>query len=189
VADIILALPSVADRDENKSMAVSDLTIEEREMLAKLCGMFGSDHPGDIVKASLSALKAKTGKLGAPTIEGKDPVAGKDAPALYFGSTKMNNTIDVVDEVVKENGGAATLFVKAGEEYVRVATTVKKDDGSSAMGTILNTNSPAVAMINKGQAYYGEATIFGKPYVTGYEPIKDASGKVIGISASILSDT
>jgi hypothetical protein len=77
----------------------------------------------------------------------------------------MNNSVDVVDAVVKENGGAATLFVKAGDEYVRVATTVKKDDGSSAMGTILDTNNPAIAKINTGEAYYGDATIFGKPYV------------------------
>ena len=135
----------------------------------------------DKVNTSMAALKAKTGALGAPKIEGKDRVAGKDAPALYFGTTKMNNSADVVGEVVKENGGAATLFVKAGDEYVRVATTVKKGDGSSAIGTTVDPKGPVIAMINKGEAYYGDATIFGKPYVTGYEPIKDASGKVIGI--------
>ena len=54
-----------------------------------------------MVKASMSALRAKTGKLGEPKIEGKDPLAGKDAPALYFGATKMNNSSDVVDKVVK----------------------------------------------------------------------------------------
>ncbi|MGC2410627.1 MAG: Cache 3/Cache 2 fusion domain-containing protein [Methyloceanibacter sp.] len=133
------------------------------------------------VATSMAALKDQTAKLGAPKIDGKDAVAGKDAPALYFGTTKMNNSMDMVDAVVKENGGAATLFVKAGDEYVRVATTVKKGDGSSAMGTTLDPKSPAVAMSNKGEAYYGDATIFGKPYVTGYEPIKDAGGKVIGI--------
>ncbi|HTS53154.1 MAG TPA: hypothetical protein VMH26_07765 [Burkholderiales bacterium] len=72
----------------------------------------------DKVKASMAALIAKTGKLGAPKIEGTDPVGGKSAPGLYFGTTKMNNFFDVVDEVVKENGGTATLFVKAGDEYV-----------------------------------------------------------------------
>ena len=44
----------------------------------------------DKVKTSMADLKAKTAKLGAPKIEGKDPVGGKDAPALYFGTTKMN---------------------------------------------------------------------------------------------------
>src|SRR5215203_192192 len=135
----------------------------------------------DNVKTSMLALKAKTAKLGVPKIEGKDPVAGRDAPALYFGTTKMNNFFGVVDEVVEENGGTATLFVKAGDEYVRVATNVKKDDGSRAVGTVLDPNGLAIAMIKKGEAYYGKATILGKPYITGYEPIKDASGNVIGI--------
>jgi Cache 3/Cache 2 fusion domain len=135
----------------------------------------------DKVTASMAALKAKTANLGAPTIEGKDPVAGKDVPALYFGTNKMNNLFDVVDDVVKENGGTATLFVKAGDQYVRVATNVRKDDGSRAIGTILDPNGSAIAKIKNGEPYYGEAAILGKPYVTGYEPIKDASGTVIGI--------
>jgi hypothetical protein len=44
----------------------------------------------------------------------------------------------------------------------------------------MDTNSPAFANINSGAAYYGDATIFGKAYDTGYEPIKGASGAVIG---------
>ena len=133
------------------------------------------------VKDSMAALKAKTAKLGAPKVDGKESVGGKEAPALYFGATKMNNFFDVVDAVVKENGGTATLFVKAGDEYVRVATNVKKDDGSRAIGTVLDPNGPAIAMIKNGKPYYGDATILGKPYVTGYEPIRDATDTVIGI--------
>ena len=123
----------------------------------------------DKVKAAMADLKASTEKLGAGKIEGKD---------LYFGTTKVDNS--VVDAVAKEHGGVATIFVKAGNAYVRVATTVKKEDGSSAVGTALDAMSPAVAKINKGEAYYGDATIFGKNYDAGYEPIKDASGAVIG---------
>jgi hypothetical protein len=135
----------------------------------------------DKVHASMAALKAKTVKLGPPRIEGAEAVAGKDVPALYFGTTKMNNYFDVVDEVVKENGGTATLFVKTGDEYVRVATNVKKNDGSRAIGTSLDPDGPVIAVIRKGEAYYGDATILGKPYITGYDPIRDISGSVIGI--------
>jgi hypothetical protein len=95
--------------------------------------------------------------------------------------TKTNNFFDVVDEVVKENGGMATVFVKSGDEYVRVATNLKKEDGSRAVGTILDPSGRAIAMINKGEACYGAATILCTPYLTGYDPIKDASGTVIGI--------
>ena len=48
---------------------------------------------------SMAALKDKTAKLGAPKIQGTEEVGGKSAPALYFGSTKMNNNFTVVDEV------------------------------------------------------------------------------------------
>jgi hypothetical protein len=134
----------------------------------------------DKVHASMAALKAETAKLGPPKIEGTEAVGGKEAPALYFGTTKMNNDFDVVDEVAKENGGAASLFVKSGDEYVRVATTVRKN-GSRVIGTILDPNGPVIKVVRKGDAYYGDATILGKPYVTGYEPIRDTSSSVIGL--------
>src|SRR6516162_9864506 len=70
--------------------------------------------PTDVVSKSMAGLIATAQRLGAPRLEGKDPVEGKDVPGLYFGATKMNNFFDVVDEAVKENGGTATLFVKAG---------------------------------------------------------------------------
>jgi hypothetical protein len=47
-----------------------------------------------------------------------------------------------------------------------------------AVGTALDANNPAIAKLNNGEAYYGDATIFGKAYDAGYEPIKDASGVV-----------
>ena len=93
----------------------------------------------------------------------------------------MNKFFGVVDEVAKETSGTATLFVKVGADFVRVTTNVKKDDGSRAIGTILDPNGPAIAMIKKGEAYYGETTILGKPYMTAYEPIRDASNHVVGI--------
>jgi hypothetical protein len=135
----------------------------------------------DKVKVSMAALKDKSAKLGAPQIKGRDVVGGMDAPVLYFGNTKMNNFFDVVDQVVKENGGTATLFVRTGADFVRVATNVRRADGSRAVGTVLDPTGPAYAAIRKGMVYYGNAVILGKLYVTGYEPIRDESGAVVGI--------
>ena len=41
------------------------------------------------VTKSMETLKSMTAKLGAPKLEGKDAVGGKEAPALYFGATKV----------------------------------------------------------------------------------------------------
>lgn len=123
----------------------------------------------DKVKSAMADLKAETGKLGTPKVQGND---------LYFGSTKADNSI--VDGVVKKDGGSASLFVKNGNQFVRVATTLKKADGSSAVGTSMDAKNPALAKLNSGEAFYGDAPVLGKTYDTGYEPMKDASGAVIG---------
>ena len=133
------------------------------------------------VKAAMEILRTKADKLGPPKIEGTDMAAGKEVPAIYFGSTKMNNNFDFVDDVAKQAGGTATIFVKSGDDYVRVATNVKKNDGSRAIGTVLDPKGKAIASIRKNEAFYGEVDILGKPYVTGYEPIRDTSKGVIGI--------
>jgi hypothetical protein len=136
------------------------------------------------VAASMASLKAMTAKLGSPKVEGKEMVGGKEAPALYFGSTKINNNFDVVDAISKEDGKGmtATLFVLGGDEYIRVSTSVPKPDGSGrAIGTVLDPAGKAIVEIKQGKPYYGEVAILGTPYVTGYEPMKDASGKVVGI--------
>jgi hypothetical protein len=133
------------------------------------------------VKTAMELLESKANKLGSPKIEGTDVVAGKQVPAIYFGSTKMNNNFDLVDDVVKQAQGTATIFVKSGDEYVRVATNVKKDDGSRAVGTVLDPKGKAIESIKKNEAFYGEVDILGKPYITGYKPIRDSSQKVIGI--------
>jgi hypothetical protein len=137
--------------------------------------------PAEDVQAAMQLLKSKAAALGAPSIKGEDAVAGKTVPALYFGDTKMNNNFTLVDAVQKEKGGTATIFVKSGDEYVRVATNVKKDDGSRALGTILDPKGKAIVNIAKGEAFFGDVDILGKPYTTGYDPIRDGSNKVIGI--------
>jgi Cache 3/Cache 2 fusion domain len=136
------------------------------------------------VAKSIASLKAMSAKLGAAKLDGKEAVGGKDAPALYFGSSKINNNFDVVDAVSKEDGKGmtATFFVKSGAEYIRVSTSVPKPDGSGrAIGTILDPAGKAIVEINAGKAFYGEVTILGTPYITGYEPMKDGSGATIGI--------
>jgi len=135
----------------------------------------------DKVRATMAALIEETSRLGTPRLKGVYPVGGKIAPGLYFGRTRMNNSFDLVDALAKERGGVVILFVKAGNEFVRVATNVKKSDGSRAVGTILDPNSPALAMIRKGEAYYGEATILGKPFFVGCQPIRDRTGNIIGL--------
>jgi hypothetical protein len=134
------------------------------------------------VARSMETLKSMTEKLGAPKLEGSEAVGGKEAPALHFGTTKINNNFDIVDAVGKEDGKGmtATLFARGGDEYIRVSTSVPKPDSNGrAVGTVLA--GPAFEAIKAGKSYYGEVPILGTPYITGYEPINDSSGAQIGV--------
>ncbi|MGF6969697.1 sensor histidine kinase regulating citrate/malate metabolism, partial [Paraburkholderia sp. WC7.3g] len=48
------------------------------------------------------------------------------------------------------------------------------------MGTVLDRSHPGYRMLRRGQPYTGYATLFGKQYMTCYEPIRDSTGEVIG---------
>lgn len=149
-----------------------------------LAPSIGNAQADPRVEKAMASLKDKAAKLGAPKLEGKEPVGGSDAPALYFGATKINNNFDIVDAVSKQDphGMTATFFVKSGDEFIRVSTSVPKPDGSGrAIGTILDPQGKAIAEIRQGKPFYGEVPILGTPYITGYEPMKDAYGEVIGI--------
>src|SRR6201995_3873165 len=89
----------------------------------------------------------------------------------------------IVDRAVGYVGGNATLFVydDASNQFVRRSTNVKKEDGNRAVGTQLAADHPAQAVLRRGEAYKGPATLFGKSFMTAYFPIADATGKVVGI--------
>ena len=70
--------------------------------------------------------------------------------------------------------------MKSGDDYIRVATNVSTRIGSGrGIGRVLT--GPALESIKAGNAYYGKTPVLGTPYISGYEPIKDASGSIIGV--------
>lgn len=46
---------------------------------------------------------------------------------------------------------------------------------------MLDRNHPGYARLLADESYIGPATLFGKQFMTQYDPIKDAGGKVIGL--------
>src|SRR5262245_40119603 len=126
----LMAAPAAA-RPRASSMLITGFIVLAVSLFATSVLMPNAGNAQDaIVVKSMEALKADTTKLGAPEIEGTEDVGGKAAPALYFGSTKMNNNFAVVDEIAKAGGKsmAATLLVKSDGDFIPVAT-----DGKSRM--------------------------------------------------------
>ena len=151
----------VADRLLN-ILTVTDSLIQER------------------VKSSMTLLKQRGLDIGMPSQGDNVMVKTTSARQLYLGNQPQANDFTLVDNLTAVMGGTATLFSKTGEDYIRVSTNVIKD-GQRAIGTKLAPQGKAMANIVKGTAYYGAVDILGSPYLTGYEPMKNAAGQVIGI--------
>ena len=108
-------------------------------------------------------------------------VGDKQVPTLTIGGKALNLDFTLPDRFTRQTGGNATIFVASGEDFVRISTSVKKENGERAVGTVLDHASPAYAAIRDGKPYVGLTRLFGKQFMTDYEPIRDAAGKVIGI--------
>ena len=140
----------------------------------------GSAHAND-PKATIADLDARLAKIGAPKVNGTEKAGDKDVPGLYFGERKINNNYDVVDAVRKAHNATATVFVKSGDEFVRVSTNVLTPEGKRGVGTQLARNA-AYDAVSKGQQFCGTIDVLGTQYDACYNPIKDGGGKIIGAS-------
>lgn len=132
-------------------------------------------------KATITDLDARLAKIGAPKLDGTDKAGDKTVPALYFGERKVNNNYDVVDAIRKTHGATATLFVKDGDEFVRVSTNVLTPEGKRGVGTQLARNK-AYEAVSQGNPFCGPIDVLGTAFDACYNPIKDNAGKLVGVS-------
>jgi methyl-accepting chemotaxis protein-2 (aspartate sensor receptor) len=104
-----------------------------------------------------------------------------ETPLLLRNGKQLNLEFGTVDEFTRLTTAVATIFVKNGDDFVRVTTSLKKEDGTTrAVGTMLGKNHPAYQHVSQGNSYVGKALLFGKDYMTKYEPIKQ-NGTVVGL--------
>ncbi|RXQ98411.1 Cache 3/Cache 2 fusion domain-containing protein, partial [Pseudoxanthomonas composti] len=102
-------------------------------------------------------------------------------PSLSIGKVRMNLRQETVDRFAEATGGVATIFVRSGEDFVRVATSLRNKEGERVLGTSLDRSGKAYAAIASGQTYTGPASLFGTSYMTHYAPLADAAGNTVGI--------
>ncbi len=118
-----------------------------------------------------------------------------DLPQMLVGETSIpkdnsfENLMPVVDKATKIMGGTFTIFQRMNDagDMLRVATSVKKLDGTRAIGTYIpainpdGKENPVIKTVMSGETFYGRAYVVNAWYITSYEPITDHSGNIIGI--------
>ncbi|KFE46895.1 methyl-accepting chemotaxis protein [Pseudomonas congelans] len=106
-------------------------------------------------------------------------VAGTSTPGLFLRDAALNNDFTEVDEFRSMTAGVATIFVRSGDDFIRISTSLSKQDGTRAIGTVLDRKGAAYERLMAGQSYVGKAVLFDRYYMTQYSPVRDSSGKII----------
>jgi len=144
-------------------VAVSTSATFERAMLQEL---------EDQLEVNLRVLKSRLdAAAGGPQqwrVEGG---------ALFYGPVRIDGNADIVEGSVAITNGIATVF--RGDQ--RVATTVRRADGSSAAGTRMADTSLRDRVLISGERFRDPALLLGVPYLLIYEPIRDAGGRIVGM--------
>ncbi len=134
-----------------------------------------------LVRASMRVLRIEAARLGPPSRRAAPGPAGMPVADLFFGDTGMSRSFKLVDAVKTVMGGTVAIFVRRGDKFIRVSTNIKVPGAGRATGTELDPHGQAIAAIRQGKAFYGVVDVLSVPYITGYEPIRDATGETIGI--------
>jgi methyl-accepting chemotaxis protein len=171
IADVERAsLASLVNQSRLVRAQLESLSVVLRDNAERVAGVFQSQLPeGFAVEAG------RTVRIGE-----------HDAPVILHGKTVLNINTEVVDTFMRSTRGLATIFVKTGDDFLRVATAVQREDGQRALGTLLGSAHPARANIAGGIEHVGPERLAGRDVMTRYTPLTDAGGQVIGaLSVSV----
>lgn len=131
----------------------SDAKALGKQLMNNLHGVFSLDQNN----------KEKLGKYEVPAIRNGDWIISSRPVALVESFSKDTNTI-------------ATIFVKNGEEFIRLSTTEKNE----TPGTVLSHSHPAYKRLLGELRYTDKVTLSGKEYMADYDVFRDRQGRVIG---------
>jgi len=162
--------------------------LEKRAMESVTSELKGVANTVELFNKTVSSQAVSFGRIfsaGLPGAYALDEattvdIGGRQVPTLSLDGKALNLDFAVPDSFTERTGANATVFAVAGDDFVRVTTSVKKENGDRAVGTALDKSAPAYAALRAGRTYVGLASLFGKQFITQYEPVRDAAGKVVG---------
>ncbi len=129
----------------------------------------------DRMTTSISMLKTYVADhYGSLSLQSDGQLVDKDQRSI-------EGNYEYIDQFAENMDVMATIFAKRGNDFIRLLTTIKGETGDRAVGTLLDTSGTVYQEITKGNQYFGEASILGEQYITGYAPITDNNQQIIGI--------
>ena len=92
----------------------------------------------------------------------------------------LNDYHNPCDKFTQFTGGAAAVLMKRGSAFVAVSTSLMDAKGERAVGMTVDASHPAHAALLRGQPYLGRATLYGRPFITRLQPVRDLQDQIVG---------
>jgi methyl-accepting chemotaxis protein len=183
VAVVLTLLAAVVQRQSSRAIearALADLDVAAQVMLESIA-LYDStltDATQRMARSFRAALPSGDVSIDAGRTT---PIGDFEVPELRFGAQTINLDFTTVDRFTEATDVVATLFVRQGDDFIRATTSLRNTEDERVIGTALDHKHPAYALILQDKPYTGRARLFGRDYMTHYEPLQDAEGNTIGI--------
>lgn len=103
-----------------------------------------------------------------------------EIPLFKINDEPIYGNSRYVDKMRSATNLSVTIFQLIPDGLLRISTNVLNNDGKRALNTYIPTSSDVYKSIINGDIYYGRAFVVDGWFVSGYEPIKDSGGKIVG---------
>ncbi|MFD2113877.1 Cache 3/Cache 2 fusion domain-containing protein [Thiorhodococcus fuscus] len=153
-----------------------------KSMLSNLSANVGSE-----ARLLMSVLSSRFGTTFVLSPDERLLVGGSSVPALYGSEGRLDRDLAYLEDFTASTDAVATLFVRDGNDFVRIATTLTDGKGRIVVGTRLDSGDPGRERLLAGRDYVGPATLFGKQYIRVYHPLENGQGEVVGALSVALN--
>lgn len=126
-------------------------------------------------------------KLEVDTLQSID-VKGNASPLATLGSEAINLNFERVDKFTEITGATATIFIRKNDDFIRVSTSLRNLNKKRVFGTFLGKNHPGYQMLMDGKSYVGAAKLFGRNYMTKYQPVRKNNQTIAIIYIGVAYD-
>ena len=156
-------------------LLLEDKDLVERARIAPVANSYSRREVAGDDSAGLVALS------GAPVLG-----SGGRTAAVLVGGQLLNRRRDIVDQVRNnlyrqekyEGRDVAVVALFLGDR--RIATSITTDAGDRAVGTLVSSEVYDRVVV-EGKRWIDRGHVIDDWYLTAYEPMRDASGRIIGM--------
>lgn len=178
IASAVMTFSLTLEAENNLELEAEVSLQQQGQLVADLLEFYYQDSFNNAQR--LSDIFFNMFPEGLSVVNKTVAVAQYQTKALIDENGIINGNFTKPDQFTRMTGGTATVFARHGDDFLRISTSLKKENGDRAFGTLLGTGHPGYKRLMAGETYHGVAHLFGRDYMTIYRPVQK-NGRTVAV--------